>query len=198
MAWTITGSSVSTPSTPIQQLAVTRRPDAHREVIIEMPLGDGVADGVEHVFVSDVVLSSGLRDAHGTTRYLVRTALSRNLVSSIRIGDGSRDHKQTAEGSKQALESRPNRSPRLVSDPRISANIREYGRRSPKTLGLAGAVFARVRGCSFRSTSFFASRRSVLTRSPVRTGISDGATTSQATPIPLNSRHSANPPGPAS
>ena len=47
-----------------------------------MPLGDGVADGVGHVFVSDVVLSSGLRDAHETTRYLVRTAMSRNPVGN--------------------------------------------------------------------------------------------------------------------
>jgi hypothetical protein len=78
--------SVEAEHADLQQLAVARRPDTHREVVIEMPLGDGVADGVEHVFVSDVVLSSGLRDAHGMTRYLVRLALSRNLVSSIRIG----------------------------------------------------------------------------------------------------------------
>src|SRR5205085_10039559 len=47
-------------------------------------------------------------------------------------------------------------------------------------------------------TSFFASRRSVFTRSPARTGTSDGATTSHATPIPDSSRSRSNPPGPAS
>jgi hypothetical protein len=55
----------------LQQLTIARRADTHREVVIEMPLGDGVEDGVGHVFVSDVVLSSGLRYTHGTTRYLV-------------------------------------------------------------------------------------------------------------------------------
>jgi hypothetical protein len=90
---------VDAEDTDLQHLAVARRPNAHREVVIEMPLCDGVADGVGHVFVSDVVLSSGLRDAHGTTRYLVRTALSRNLVSALRIGR-CRDRKQTAKGSK--------------------------------------------------------------------------------------------------
>lgn len=38
--------------------------DAHREVVIELPLRDGVADCVEHVVVCDAVLSSALRDAH--------------------------------------------------------------------------------------------------------------------------------------
>ena len=46
--------------------------------------------------------------------------------------------------------------------------------------------------------SRLASRLSVLTRSPGRRGISDGATTSQATPIEASSRCSSNPPGPAS
>jgi len=37
-----------------------------------------------------------------------------------------------------------------------------------------------------------------LHRSPARTGISDGATTSHATPIELSSRYTSKPPGPAS
>jgi hypothetical protein len=63
---------VDAEHTDLQQLAVARRPDAHREVVIEMPLGDGVADSVGHIFVSDVVLSSGLRDAHGRQGILSR------------------------------------------------------------------------------------------------------------------------------
>jgi hypothetical protein len=42
------------------------------------------------------------------------------------------------------------------------------------------------------------SRRSVLTRSPGERGTSDGATTSQATPIERSSRYKLNPSGPAS
>jgi hypothetical protein len=60
----------------------------HSEVVIEMPLGDGVVDSVGHVVVSDVVLSSGLHDAHGATRYLVGLVTSRNLVSRVRSGMG--------------------------------------------------------------------------------------------------------------
>ena len=47
-------------------------------------------------------------------------------------------------------------------------------------------------------TSFFACRRSVFTQSPLRVAISDGATTSHAIPILVNSGQSANPPAPAS
>jgi hypothetical protein len=42
------------------------------------------------------------------------------------------------------------------------------------------------------------SRRSVLTRSPGDRGTNDGATTSQVTPIDVNSRYNPNPVGPAS
>lgn len=48
----------------LEQIAIVGGADAHREVIIELPLGDGVASGVEHVLVSDAVLPSCLRDAH--------------------------------------------------------------------------------------------------------------------------------------
>lgn len=58
--------------------------DAHREVVVQLPLRDGVASRVEHVVVCDVVLSGGLRDAHEMTRYLVRVNLSRNLVKRTR------------------------------------------------------------------------------------------------------------------
>jgi len=46
--------------------------------------------------------------------------------------------------------------------------------------------------------SFTASRRSVFTRSPDRTGTSVGAITSQATPIAASCQYSAYPHGPAS
>ncbi len=69
---------------------------------------------------------------------------------------------------------------------------------SPSVSGVGGTTnlssLARNRPTSFSPGR----RRSVLTRSPVRTGTSDGAITSNATPIEVNSRHSANPPGPAS
>lgn len=48
----------------LEQIAIVGGAYAHREVVIESPLGDGVAGGVEHVFVSDAVLSSCLRDSH--------------------------------------------------------------------------------------------------------------------------------------
>lgn len=56
----------------LQQVAVAAGTDAHHEVVIQLPLCDGVADCVEHVVVCDAVLSSGLRDTHGMTRYLVK------------------------------------------------------------------------------------------------------------------------------
>ncbi len=40
-----------------EQIADASRTDAHREVVIEPPLGDGVTDGMKHVFVSDSVLA---------------------------------------------------------------------------------------------------------------------------------------------
>ena len=46
--------------------------------------------------------------------------------------------------------------------------------------------------------SIIASRRSVLTRSPERLGIDDGATTSQSMPCALRWRQITNPQGPAS
>jgi hypothetical protein len=50
----------------------------------------------------------------------------------------------------------------------------------------------------YRRTSFLASRRSVLTRSPARTRTSDGAITSHATPNRPSSRSRSYPHGPAS
>jgi hypothetical protein len=55
----------------LKQVTIVGGTDAHREVVIELPLSDGVADRVEHVVVCDAVLSSRLRNAHGMTRYLV-------------------------------------------------------------------------------------------------------------------------------
>jgi hypothetical protein len=48
----------------LKQVAIVRGTDAHREVVIELPLGDSVAGGMEHVLVSDAVLPSCLRDTH--------------------------------------------------------------------------------------------------------------------------------------
>jgi len=63
------------------------------------------------------------------------------------------------------------------------------------TLGTVMAVSSPAR-CSL--AGFDASRRSVFTRSPARTGMSDGATTSQTIPMPVSSRCSSKPHGPAS
>jgi hypothetical protein len=57
MAWTITGSSLSMPSTPTSSRSPTRAGPTRIEVVIEPPLGDGVTDGMKHVFVSDSVLA---------------------------------------------------------------------------------------------------------------------------------------------
>jgi hypothetical protein len=48
----------------LEQITVASGTDAHREILIEAPLGDCVADGVGHVLVSDAVLASCLRDTH--------------------------------------------------------------------------------------------------------------------------------------
>ena len=48
----------------LEQVAITGGTDAHHEVVIEAPLCDGIADGVEHVLVSDVVLAGCLHDTH--------------------------------------------------------------------------------------------------------------------------------------
>jgi hypothetical protein len=61
--------------------------------------------------------------------------------------------------------------------------------RSPSCSGDGGAT-NRSSPARYRRTSFLASRRSVLTRSPARTGTSDGATTSHAIPTRDSSRNS--------
>jgi hypothetical protein len=70
----------------LEQIAIVGGTDAHREVVIELPLGDGVADRVEHVVVCDAVLSSGLRDTHGMTRYLVGQRFVKIPCQTDRIG----------------------------------------------------------------------------------------------------------------
>ena len=114
----------------------------------------------------------------------------------------------------RAMQLRPRRLA-LAEDPPVTQQLLEHPvtRRQPRAaqivprpqqiaqpLELRRSAGARTATCprDTASTSFFASRRSVFTRSPARTGISDGATTSHATPIFVSSRHSANPPGPAS
>jgi hypothetical protein len=89
----------------LKQVAIVGGTDAHREVVIELPLRDGVADRVEHVVVCDAVLSSRLRDTHGMTRYLVGQRLSRYLAKEGGIGSGSGDRKPTAVSAETALES---------------------------------------------------------------------------------------------
>jgi len=46
----------------LEQVAAASRADAHREIVIESPLRDGDADGVQHVLVSDSVLPGRIRD----------------------------------------------------------------------------------------------------------------------------------------
>jgi hypothetical protein len=84
----------------------------------------------------------------------------------------------------------------LAAAPRVGRHARArfgHARQSRRQ-----RVLACEPGAVHTETSSFASRRSVFTRSPARTGISDGATTSHGTPILVSSRHSADPPGPAS
>lgn len=47
---------VDTEDADLQQVAVSGGTDAHREVVIQLPLRDGVASRVEQVVVCDVVL----------------------------------------------------------------------------------------------------------------------------------------------
>jgi hypothetical protein len=56
--------SVDAEHTDLQQVAIAGGTNAHREVVIELPLRDGIANGVKHVLVSDAVLSSCLRGPH--------------------------------------------------------------------------------------------------------------------------------------
>ena len=46
----------------LEQITIASGTNTHREVVIESPLGDCVADGVGHVLISDAVLSSCPRD----------------------------------------------------------------------------------------------------------------------------------------
>lgn len=56
------------------------------------------------------------------------------------------DRKTTADSRKPHNQANPNRSPRLLQEPRISAKC---GRKAPKRLEVAGAVFAEIRGRSW-------------------------------------------------
>jgi hypothetical protein len=56
--------SVDAKDADLQQVATKGGADAHREVVIKVPLGDGVAGGMEHVLVSDAVLVGWLCDTH--------------------------------------------------------------------------------------------------------------------------------------
>jgi hypothetical protein len=55
---------INTEDADLKQITVVGWADTHREVVIESPLGDGGAGGMEHVLISDAVLPSCLRDAH--------------------------------------------------------------------------------------------------------------------------------------
>jgi hypothetical protein len=55
---------VDAKNTDLQQVAVAGGADTHREVVIELPLGNGVTDRVKHVLISDAVLPSCLRNSH--------------------------------------------------------------------------------------------------------------------------------------
>jgi len=57
--------SVGSEHADFEQVPVASGTDAHHEVVIEAPLRDGIADGVQRVFVSDSVTPRGLRDSHG-------------------------------------------------------------------------------------------------------------------------------------
>jgi len=74
--------SVDPEHADFEQVTVACGTDAHREVVIEPPLRDGVANGVEHVLVSEFVLPGGVRDSH-VTRYPCRKGLSTNLVACL-------------------------------------------------------------------------------------------------------------------
>jgi hypothetical protein len=74
--------SLDAKDADLQQSAIVRGTDTHREVVIESPLGYAVAGGTKHVLVSDVVLPSCLRDTHHLARYLVKRPLSRNPARS--------------------------------------------------------------------------------------------------------------------
>jgi hypothetical protein len=56
--------SVDAEHADLQQVAIACRANTHREVVIESPLPDGVANGVTHILVCDPMLSSRLCDPH--------------------------------------------------------------------------------------------------------------------------------------
>jgi len=70
----------------LEQIAGMGRADTHREVVIESPLGDGVAGGMKHVLVSDAVLPSCLRDAFSSALTTCRSPrLGRGNGSTLRV-----------------------------------------------------------------------------------------------------------------
>jgi hypothetical protein len=107
--------SVDAQHADLEQIAVAAGTNAHREVVIELPLSDGVADGVGHIFVGYAVLSRCLRDAHGVARYLVNRGLSRNLVGRIRIKLVYKTANRPQKARKRLQKANLNRSPRFVA-----------------------------------------------------------------------------------
>jgi hypothetical protein len=76
--------------------------DAHREDMLHAVRNPIAQWQLDDDFVSDAVLSSGLRDAHGMTRYLVVQLLSRYLVSqtgSVGFRRPQIDRSRRANGS---------------------------------------------------------------------------------------------------
>jgi len=63
-AWRITGSSLSSPSTPISSGAVTGRPDQHRQVFVHVDLVGRIADAMPDVGVRNSVFPCWFADPH--------------------------------------------------------------------------------------------------------------------------------------
>jgi hypothetical protein len=57
--------SVDAEHADLRQSAIARTTDAHRELVIKLPLRDGIPDSVRHLFVGDVVLPGGRRNTLG-------------------------------------------------------------------------------------------------------------------------------------
>ncbi len=87
----------------LKQVAAASRADAQREVVIQSPLRDGVADGVKRILVSDCVLASRLRDPHDD-KIPCHAVLSRNLVAGRRGGGTRRNLRDTPRGSPRQSE----------------------------------------------------------------------------------------------
>jgi hypothetical protein len=135
MAWTITGSSVSMPSTPISSRSPSR---AGPTRIVKSSSSRHCTIGLRTAWCmssSAIPCFRAVCPMRTVTRYFVRAGLSRNLVGCAPDQVGPRDRKQTAEGTKTALESQPEPLAPIVLEKREQPRTRANGPESAEDGG---------------------------------------------------------------